>query len=352
MGGMLARPLPGGAVLCLACARYCRIGDGQAGYCGVRVNDSGKLRLTVHSRPCAVQIDPVEKKPMFHFLPGSRIFSIGTFGCNFNCNFCQNYDISQAPHEAKEKDPGGWRAYFDNLVRSVEEWPPERVVAEALRTGCRSIAFTYNEPTIFTEYALDIMGLARKKGLKGVYVTNGYESKECWDALKGSIDAANIDLKAYNNKFYTELCKAPGYEPVKRSIEYAKKLGIWVEVTTLFIPDWNDLEPEMKGIAEFLRGVDPEMPWHVTAFHPDYKMLDKEPTPPETLLKAREIGLMAGLKHVYCGNVPASYSEYESTFCPKCGKELVSRRIFSITRNDVVKGRCRHCKAEIKGVWE
>ncbi|MFH0737899.1 MAG: AmmeMemoRadiSam system radical SAM enzyme [Candidatus Micrarchaeota archaeon] len=267
------------------------------------------------------------------------------------CN-CQNWDISQAPQEARQKDPQRWRAYFDKLVAMCEEWPPERIVDAAIKNGCKSIAFTYNEPTIFTEYAIDVMKLARKKGLRGVYVTNGYESKECWDAVKGHIDAANIDLKAHNLRFYRELCKVPDFEPVKESIRYAKKLGIWVEATTLFIPDWNDSENEMKEIASFLADVDKEMPWHVTAFHPDYKLLDKEPTPPATLIKAREIGLMAGLKHVYCGNVPLSYSDYETTICPKCGKKLVMRAGMGVSENKMQDGRCPFCKTALKGVWK
>lgn len=348
---MLARKADKGLIQCLACNRYCRIPDGQAGFCGVRVNEKGKLKLSVYGKPCAVWIDPIEKKPLFHFLPGSRSFSIGTFGCNYNCLYCQNADISQAPHEARAKDPKGWRTYFQQLIDRCEEWPPERIVEQALASGCKSISFTYNEPTIFTEYALDVMKLARKKGLRGVYVTNGYESKECWKALKGSIDAANIDLKAYNKRFYVELCKVPDFEPVKESIVLAKKLGIWVEVTTLLIPDWNDNMAEVKAEAEWLASVDPEMPWHVTAFHPDYKLLDKNPTPPETLIKAREIGKAAGIKHVYCGNVSMAYSDYETTICAKCGKALVKRMGFSVMENNVKNGKCGYCNAKISGIW-
>ncbi len=267
------------------------------------------------------------------------------------CN-CQNWDISQAPQEARQKEPERWREYFQKLIDKCEEWPPERIVENALRDGCKSVSFTYNEPTIFTEYALDVMAVAKKKGLKGVYVTNGYESEECWDALKGRIDAANIDLKAYNERFYRELCKAPGYGPVKESITYAKKLGIWVEVTTLIIPGWNDDLKELEAEAAWLASVDPEMPWHVTAFHPDYKMLDTQPTPPEILMKAREIGIAAGLKHVYCGNVPSAYADYETTACASCGKGLVRRAGFRILENGVIGGRCRHCKKPVSGVWK
>lgn len=347
---MLAKKLKG-MVQCLACSRYCRIPEGQAGFCGVRVNEKGALRLSVYGKPCAVWVDPIEKKPLFHFLPGSRSFSIGTFGCNFGCVFCQNSDISQAPQEARARDPTRWREYFQKLIDRCDEWPPEKIVSGAVESGCKSISFTYNEPTIFTEYAIDVMKLARKKGLKGVYVTNGYESRECWDAVKGLIDAANIDLKAYNKKFYRELCKAPDFEPVKESIRYAKRLGMWVEVTTLIIPGWNDNEKELKEEAEFLASVDPEMPWHVTAFHPDFRMLDTAPTPPEILVRARAIGKEAGLKHVYCGNVPFAYASHETTFCQKCGKELVTRMGFSVTGNNLIDGKCRFCKAQIKGVW-
>lgn len=349
---MLAKDAGKGLVQCLACRWYCRIPEAQAGNCGVRVNERGKLKLSVYGRPCAVHIDPIEKKPLFHFLPGSTSFSIGTFGCNFACEFCQNWDISQAPRGARTKDPLKWREYFQHLIDMCDEWPPERVVEEAVRNGCKSISFTYNEPTIFTEYAIDVMKVARKKGLRGVYVTNGYESHECWDAIKGHIDAANIDLKAYNKKFYTQLCKVPDFEPVKDSIVYAKSLGIHVETTTLIIPDWNDNEQELKAEAEFFAFVDKEMPWHVTAFHPDYKLLDKEPTPPEILIKAREIGKMAGLKHVYCGNVPLAYSDYETTSCPSCGKALIERRGYDIVQMGIKGGKCRFCKAAIKGVWK
>ena len=236
-------------------------------------------------------IDPIEKKPFFHFLPGSRSFSLGTFGCNFACSFCQNWDLSQAHTRGRE--------YFENLLRNCDEWSPERIVEEALTQRCKSISFTYNEPTIFTEYALDVMELARKKGLKGTYVTNGYETKECWDALVGKIDAANIDLKAYNQRFYTELCKVPNFEKIKDSVEYAKSLGIWVEVTTLLVPGWNDDPIELKAEADWLANVDPSTPWHVTTFHPDYQMLNSRSTSPESLIHAHAIGIKSGLKYVY-----------------------------------------------------
>ncbi len=352
MAKMLAKKLEDNMVQCKACARRCKIPEGMAGFCGVRVNEKGNLKLTVHSRPVAIWADPIEKKPLFHFQPGSRSFSIGTLGCNFACQFCQNWDISQAPHEARERDPKHWRDYFQGLLDRCEHWPPERIVQGTVESGCKSIAFTYNEPTIFTEYAIDCMELAKKKGIKGVYVTNGYETKECWDAIKGYIHAANIDLKAYNERFYRELCKAPSIEPVKESIVYAKKLGIWVEVTTLIIPGWNDKEEELKAEAEWLASVDKDMPWHVTAFHPDYKMLDTPRTKPEILLRAKKIGEDAGMRHVYVGNVPLSYSEHEATVCTKCGKELITRVGMAVESNILKDGKCPDCKTKIAGVWK
>lgn len=349
---MLAKKLKKKVVECIACERRCKINDGQAGFCGVRVNEGGKMKLIVYGKPCAIWLDPIEKKPLFHFLPGSLSYSLGTYGCNYNCVFCQNWDISQAPHEARLRDPGRWRDYFQRLVDQLPEFPPERIVEEALERGAKSISFTYNEPTIFTEYALDIMAIARKKGLKGVYVTNGYETKECWDALKGYIHATNIDLKAWNERFYNKLCKVPTLEPVKESIVYAKKLGIWVEVTTLLIPGENDNPNELMEEAKWLASIDPEMPWHVTAFQPAYKMLDKQPTPAESLIRAREIGKKAGIKHVYCGNLPFAYADYEATICPACGKQLVKRVGFSIISNNIIDGKCKFCKTAIKGVWE
>ncbi|MBU0590699.1 AmmeMemoRadiSam system radical SAM enzyme [Candidatus Micrarchaeota archaeon] len=348
----LFKELENKKIQCIACNRRCVISPGDAGFCGVRANENSKLKLTVYGKPCAVWIDPIEKKPLFHFLPGTKSFSIGTFGCNFSCDFCQNYDISQAPQDARMQNPKGWKGYFEELVGRCNSLPPEIAVQAALHNGCKSISFTYNEPTIFTEYALDVMEIAKPRGLKGIYVTNGYETIECWDTIKGKIDAANIDLKAYNQKFYTKLCKVPDFRHVKESIEYAKKIGIWVEVTTLLIPGWNDKENELKQEAEYLASVDPEMPWHITAFHPDYKMTDGKRTPPETLVRVREIGFEAGLKHVYCGNLLGKYAEYENTICPKCGKKIIQRSGFEVLEASIVDGRCRHCKNNIRGVWK
>lgn len=349
---MLAKKLDGNKVKCLACRRYCVLGEGQAGFCGVRWNDCGRMVLGVYGRAAAVCVDSVEKKPLFHFLPGSTIYSVGTFGCNFACSFCQNWDLSQAPQAARELHPVEWRNYFENIIQACSRLSPAQAVEGALAAGCKSIAFTYNEPTIFAEYALDVMKLARRKGLKGVFVTNGFESPECWKAIWKGIDAVNIDLKSFSDGFYGKTCKAlGGLEAVKSSIALAKKLGLWVEVTTLLIPGQNDSAEEIMQAAEWLASVDEEMPWHVTAFHPDYKMNNVACTPYEKLVEARKVGLQAGLKHVYCGNVSSEYSNCETTFCAKCGKELIRRQGFEVTENNVEKGKCAYCKYKVKGIW-
>jgi pyruvate formate lyase activating enzyme len=347
---MLMKPLDRKFIQCIACRRMCKIKDGDAGFCGVRSNKNGKLKLIVYSKPCSVWVDPVEKKPLFHFLPGSEIYSIGTFGCNFACSFCQNWDISQAPQHMRMEKKTEWKNYFEKIVEQCRFLPPKKAVEEALKANCKSIAFTYNEPTIFTEYTLDVMNIAKKKGLMGVYVTNGYESRECWDAIAGSIDAVNIDLKAFNEKFYLQLSKVPHWEGIKDSIKYAKKKGIWVEVTTLLIPGWNDDAKELNAAAKFLHSVDPQMPWHITAYHPDYKFQDAPPTKPEALVKAREIGLKAGLKHVYCGNI-RGFNAFETTYCPKCKTDLIVRNGYAVKKNELKDGCCSKCNHELKGIW-
>lgn len=348
---MLEKSVRGDVIQCIACNRYCTIKNGESGYCGVRINENGKLHLIVANKPVAIFVDPIEKKPLFHFLPGSKSFSLGTLGCNFACSFCQNWDISQAPHEAKENDPKHWKEYFQKLVDSCQIWEPKKVVEAAISKGCKSISFTYNEPTIFAEYAVEVMKEAKKHGLKGIFVTNGYESIECWDYVKGYIDAANIDLKAYNEKFYKKLCNVPNWEKIKESIVYARKSGIWVEITTLIIPGWNDSEKELADAAKFLASIDKNIPWHLTAFHPDYKLTSVNSTEPDFILKAREIGLSAGLNFVYCGNIPHTYFEYESTLCPICKYVLIERYGMSVSNFNLINGHCPKCKEKICGVF-
>jgi len=320
-------------VKCCLCNHYCIIPDGKRGICQVRENRGGTLYSLVYEKLIAANVDPIEKKPFFHFLPGSLSFSIATVGCNFRCKHCQNWSISQMP-----KDKGEIQG---------ETIPPERIVMEALRTGCKSISYTYTEPTVFFEYAYEISKLAKEKGLKNLFVTNGYMSKEALQLIAPYLDGANVDLKSANEAFYKEICGAR-FSPVLENIQTMRKLGIWVEVTTLLIPTLNDSEEELRTIARLLRDIEPSIPWHVTAFHPDYKLLHLPPTPRSVLKKAREIGLSEGLKYVYSGNIPGD--EGENTYCWNCHKILIRRWGFKVLENNIKEGKCPHCGAKIDGV--
>lgn len=333
----LYEKLEGKAVKCIACSNYCRIAEGKTGICGVRRNVGGKLQLMVYGKAAAAALDPIEKKPLFHFLPGSSIFSIGTLGCNFGCDFCQNWEMSQAPKEGRT--PQYWG----------DDWPPEKVVNGALNSSASSIAYTYNEPSIFFEYAEDTALLGKKKGLKSVFVSNGFSSKEAITKIKKLLDANNIDLKAFTDGFYRKLCKAR-LEPVLENISAFHKAGIWTEITTLVIPGRNDSRKELKEIADFIAGVSEDIPWHVSAFYPTFKMTDVPATTHAKLLEAYEIGKKAGLKFVYVGNVPDA--EHESTFCPECGKKLIERIGYSVRVVGLNKEKCGECGERIPGVWK
>lgn len=320
-----------GCVTCTACNHYCRIKEGYVGICGVRKNVGGGLVLLVYGLSSGYHVDPIEKKPLFHFLPGSEVFSFGTFGCNFGCGFCQNWQISQASKKGAMKD------YGINLS-------PEEIVDYCVKNKIPSIAYTYNEPTIFVEYALDVMKLARKNKIKNVWVTNGYESKECIELIAPFLDAANIDLKGFSENFYLKNCKAR-LSPVLDTIKSLYKKGVWVELTTLLIPGENDSDKELSQIAEFIKKLSPNIPWHVSAFHPDFEMLGKEPTSVASLMHAHDIGRKEGLKYVYVGNV---VSDFENTNCPKCGKLLIARVGFMVSN---VFTKCI-CGEEVKGIWK
>jgi pyruvate formate lyase activating enzyme len=298
----------------------------------VRENCEGELRSLVYERVVAQNIDPVEKKPLFHFYPGTRTYSIATAGCNFRCLFCQNADISQSP-----KEQG---TIFGRKV------PGHQVVEEAKRTGCASISYTYTEPTIFMEYALDVAQMARQADLKNIFVSNGYMTREALDAIAPYLDAANVDLKAFSDRFYKEQCGAH-LKPVLKTLEGMKKLGIWLEVTTLIIPGLNDDREELKELARFLCELGPEIPWHISRFHPTYLLTDRPPTPVETLRAAREIGIDTGLRHVYTGNVPGD--EGENTYCHRCGAVLIERFGFSIQRRALKAGKCAQCGTLMTG---
>lgn len=322
-------------VVCGLCHHRCRIASGKRGICGVRENQDGRLVSLVYGRLVSENIDPIEKKPMFHFLPGSRSLSIATVGCNFQCRHCQNYQISQYPHLHQGRITGVTRT-------------PASVVEEAVRSGCASISYTYVEPTIFYEFAYDCARLARQRAIRNVFVSNGYMTAEVIRHLAPVLDGINIDLKSFAGSFYQTVCKAR-LEPVLDSIRLFHELGVLVEVTTLVIPGLNDSEEELRAIARFLRGVSVFIPWHVSGFFPTYKMLDRPSTPPSTLRKAREIGLAEGLRFVYEGNVHGSGGE--DTFCPGCATLLIRRSGFDSEMVALEKGRCQKCGISIAGVW-
>lgn len=321
-------------VKCLLCRHNCTIPSGKRGICGVRENRDGVLYSLVYGFPCSYHIDPIEKKPLFHFFPGSKAFSIATAGCNFKCLHCQNYEISQMPEETK-KILG-------------ERLSPEEAVFMAEKAGCKSISYTYTEPTVFYEYAFDMAKLAKEKGICNNFVTNGYIEDEPLKHIKPYLDGANIDLKGFNKDFYRRQCKAE-LEGVLKTIKAYKTLGIWVEITTLIIPGYNDREDELKGIAEFIKNeIGVETPWHVTAFYPTYKLLDAKRTPASTLKKARIIGLETGLRYVYEGNIPGS--EGEHTYCYNCKKALIKRFGFTILEYNLIDGNCKFCNTKIDGI--
>jgi pyruvate formate lyase activating enzyme len=353
----LFKKLDEGRVQCTCCQRYCIVEKGRRGFCGVRKNIDGELFLSVHGKAIAVNTDPVEKKPLYHFLPGSKIFSFGTLGCNFRCAFCQNWNISQAPAMTKEKygkgDEGEIR--IAQLLEDGRELSPKQIVDYCLKNEIPAIAYTYNEPTIFSEYAHDTGVLARKNGIKNVYVSNGYESKECLKYMKEFCDAINIDIKSFNEDFYMNTCGWVKLAGIKETIKRSREIGFWLECTTLVIPEENDSDEELKSIAKFLAKISKDIPWHVTAFHPDYKMTDKKATPVSTLLRAWKIGKEAGLKYVYIGNVGGT--NHGDTLCPKCDKVLIERGYMDCRKNEIVvgkrgDGKCPECGTKIAGVWK
>jgi pyruvate formate lyase activating enzyme len=319
-----------GAVSCGLCAHRCRIAEGERGLCGVRENKDGKLYSLVYSKLISRAVDPIEKKPLYHFLPGTLAYSIATAGCNFFCDFCQNWQISQMSHE-------------EGVIYG-EDASPDEIAADARRRGCRSIAYTYTEPTIFFELAYDTAKIAKGMGLKNIFVTNGYQTHETIAKMAGVIDAANVDLKAFSDNFYRERCGAR-LAPVLKAIKSMHEVGIFLEITTLIVPGENDAGDDLKRLAEFIVSVSPEIPWHVSRFHPQYKQSDKEWTPSETIFGALEIGKAAGLKYLYAGNLPAG--RYENTYCPHCGELVIERSGFSSRVTGLDANRCCNCGTEL-----
>jgi len=322
----------GGAVQCFLCSHFCLIAKGKRGFCGVRKNVEGKLQTLVYGDVVAANVDPIEKKPLNHFLPGSKSFSIATVGCNFKCSFCQNWQISQL--DAASGSHGGY------------SMTPEQIVDEAVAHGCQSISYTYTEPTIFFEYAFDIAKEAHERGLKNIFVTNGYMSRNALDMINPYLDACNVDLKAFSEGFYQEFCKAQ-LKPVLDSIAYMHELGLWLEVTTLLIPNQNDDAAELQGLAEFIVSINKDIPWHISRYRPEYKYNDSPATPLDLLRSAKAIGKEAGLRYIYLGNVV----EGNDTLCPDCDYKLIDRLGYSITTTMDGGAVCPECNAMIKGVF-
>ncbi len=323
-------------VQCELCPKACVIEPGQTGECRVRMNLDGKLIALTYGFPCSIHRDPVEKKPLFHFLPGSGILSLATVGCNLRCKNCQNWEISQANPES-----GGASAYA---------FPPEQVALIARKHDCLSVAYTYTDPVVYYEYALDTAIRVREAGLRNVLVTAGYSNPAPWQELCKHVDAANIDLKAFSDKFYREICSGT-LKPVLRSLELAKQAGVMVEVTNLLIPTLNDSDAMIRDLCKWVAGtLGKETPVHFSRFFPHYRMRNLPPTPPATLDRAKKLARAEGLHYVYIGNMLRP--DGENTFCPKCGALLIERRRYTIRQNKLQDGTCPACGAEAYGVWK
>ncbi|MFQ6069614.1 MAG: AmmeMemoRadiSam system radical SAM enzyme [Candidatus Aminicenantales bacterium] len=331
---LLYETLAEGRVRCNLCSHRCTIASSKFGVCGVKQNKEGKLYTHVYGSVIAAHVDPIEKKPLYHFLPGSSSFSIATIGCNFRCPYCQNWQISQTSVIKGEKDTG-------------HRLSPEEVVYQAKLYRCKSISYTYTEPTIFFEYAYDCARLAKEEGLANVFVTNAYMTPEAIQLIKPHLDACNVDLKSFREEFYTHFCRAH-LQPVLDAIRLMKESSIWVELTTLVIPGENDSEEELKSIASFIADLDPDIPWHISRFHPDYKYDRSQATPIATLRQAVSIGREEGLHYVYIGNV---LGESEDTLCPHCGRVIISRFGYNIKPPALKNSSCAHCGHRIAGVF-
>ena len=328
--------LEDGRIQCDTCPRYCKLQEGQRGLCFVRARENNQIVLTTYGRSSGFCVDPVEKKPLNHFLPGTPILSFGTAGCNLACQFCQNWDISKSRE-------------IDTLADAAS---PERIASAAVQLGCRSVAFTYNDPTIFLEYAIDVAQACHEVGIKAVAVTAGYICDSPREALYKYMDAANVDLKGFTERFYSKIC-AGHLQPVLDTLVYLKHhTNVWFEITTLLIPGENDSEQEIEESTQWiLEHLGPDVPLHFTAFHPDYRMLDKGPTPPSTLMRARKIALKNGLRYVYTGNVHDE--DGGSTYCHGCGTKVIGRDWYELTSWKLTSdGRCIACGTACSGVFD
>jgi Pyruvate-formate lyase-activating enzyme len=321
-------------IQCQLCPHFCLLKEGQTGKCHARKNISGELISLVYNKPCSLAIDPIEKKPLYHFLPGQKSLSLATSGCNLSCGFCQNFEISQCS--------------IDDI--KALEISPSEVVKEAKKKKAKIIAYTYTEPTIFYEYALDIAKEARKNKIKNVTVTNGFINQEPLKELCNYLDASNIDLKSINPEFYKQVCKAE-LAPVLESIKTMKEKGVWIELTNLLIPGLNDSVEDISKLVSWIkRNLGRDTPLHFTAFYPSFKLLNLPPTSLEILTKARNIALAQGINYVYTGNLIDD--EGNNTYCPKCKKLLIKRKYFEVIDNKIKNGKCFNCSEKIPGIWK
>ena len=326
-------PAAGGGVRCLLCPRGCVVADGGRGACGVRENRGGAYYTLVHSRPCSMHDDPIEKKPLFHFRPGTQAFSVATVGCNLHCRFCQNWEISQARPEEVEAD----------------DVPPEQIVRHAQRTGSRSIAFTYAEPTVFYEYVRDTFAAAAGTGLGRVVISNGYIQAKPLQELLPHVDAYKVDFKSFGESFYRDVCSAH-LRPVLDTLTRIRESGKWLELVMLTVPTLNDDPAEVKAMCRWIvQKLGPDVPVHFTRFHPMYKLVNLPSTPVATLERSRQIALDAGIHFAYAGNVPGHPGE--NTYCPQCGATVIERAGYAILANRIAAGKCPDCGTAIPGVW-
>jgi len=332
----LERKLDDGRVQCLACGHRCRIAEGNPGVCRVRFVESGEL-YRPHGYVGALACDPIEKKPFFHAFPGRDALTFGMLGCDLRCSYCQNWLTSQVLRD-------------DDAVSPPRPTSPEELVASAIQLGAPVIASSYNEPLITADWAVEVFSIARQRGLTCAFISNGNGTEEVLKYLRPFVDLYKVDLKGFTDKAYRDLGGKLGN--VLSTIQMLKKLGFWLEIVTLTIPGFNDDPGELRAMADFLAGIDPYIPWHVTAFHPDYKMTDRDRTPVKTLLKAYDIGRSSGLHFVYPGNLPGQVGERENTLCPQCCELLIRRRGFLVLENRLRGGQCPRCQLEIPGVWE
>ncbi|MCK4263909.1 MAG: AmmeMemoRadiSam system radical SAM enzyme [Candidatus Aminicenantes bacterium] len=324
---------PDREIECVLCPRFCKLGDKERGYCGVRENIGGTYYTLVYGKACSIHVDPIEKKPLFHFLPKSQALSIATAGCNVNCKFCQNWEISQVRPEQ---------------IHHID-FPPDSVVKSAKKNNCPVIAYTYSEPIVFYEYMVDTSIEARKKGIKNVVITGGHINPEPLEKLIEVVDSIKIDLKAFSQNFYTNYVRGE-LQPVLEAIKIVATSNVWLEIVYLVIPTLNDSPKEIRKLCKWiLREVGPEIPLHFSRFHPMYLMKNLPPTPISTLIKVRDIALEEGIHYVYIGNVPGHMAE--NTFCPNCKKIVIERRGYQIQKNNLKDGRCKYCNHTIPGVW-